>query len=116
MICYTCGTRYELEPNCDCKEHEEYERESALRAGDDSSASPGYAVHIDCKSGEIDPATMAAIDKMAALLHKRELIRARNAAVNKDGVIVDKTQNPNAVPLPPHNAPISHAVSDDAND
>jgi hypothetical protein len=62
----------------------------------------GYAVHIDGATGEIDAATQSALDKMAALLRKKELIRTGNAGVDSSGVIVDMRENPNAVRLRPH--------------
>lgn len=86
-------------PNCG------YNRDftPARRAGRDSRPSPGYAVHIDGTTGEIDPATQAALDKMAALLRKKELIRTGNAGVDGLGRIVDIREQPDAVRLPPHN-------------
>jgi len=51
----------------------------------------------------IDDATREAIAKMASLLRKKELIRTGNAGVNKSGQIVDIRENPDAVPVPPHN-------------
>lgn len=75
-----------------------------------STASAGYALHVD-GDGPIDPATQAAIDKMAALLRAKELIRTGNAAVDKTGRVVDRRAHPDAVPIPAHNDPSSATAS-----
>ncbi len=49
-----------------------------------------------------DASTVAAMDKMEALLRKRELIRTGHAGVNGAGQLVDIRDIPQAVPLPRH--------------
>ena len=58
-----------------------------------------YNVHID-GDGPMTPELQVELDKMASLLRKKELIRTGNAGVNKQGVIVDIRENPEAVSIP----------------
>ena len=47
--------------------------------------------------------TLAAMDKMRALLRKKELIRTGHAGVNGDGRVVDIREHTQAIPLQRHN-------------
>jgi hypothetical protein len=67
------------------------------------------------KTPQADASTVAAMDKMRALLRKKELIRTGHAGVNADGRVVDIREHPQAIPLQRHNDPIQARAAQDAH-